>query len=400
MLSISKIAKRNIQRKPLRSFCLILTVMLLSGFVFIGSVLNVSLSDGAVSLANRLGADVMIVPSSYRFSQVEGIILTGKPSSFYLPDNALEEVQKLDLGIEKISPQTFLASFKMSCCSYPVQLIGIDYDSDFIIKHWLGKILSQKLQDGELIIGNNIASDIGEYLRFFGQNLKVAGKLEKTGMGFDSSVFVDRATIEKLADESERISAKRLHDSGSRISVIMLKLKPGYDSEVAAMEINRVLGSRGIQAIFSKSFVNNMSQSLMFVSRAITLSLALIWFLAVIIIGLLFALSISERRLEMGTLRYLGATRAKLIRIMLTEVLMISSYGAILGIFLGALVIPVINSRVIEALHLPFLLSSVQFMISAAIISGVFAILTGMLAALIPVLRAGRVEINDMLSEV
>ena len=135
---LREIARKNFQRQWGRSFCLVIVIMLLSFFLFIGSVLSLSLSNGAESMANRLGADVMIVPEGYD-PHVDSILLAGSPSTFYLPDYALNEIENLknELGIDLISPQTFLATLRASCCSYPVQIVGIDYDSDFIIGSWL-----------------------------------------------------------------------------------------------------------------------------------------------------------------------------------------------------------------------------------------------------------------------
>lgn len=131
-LTAAAVAKRSIQRRPWRSFCLIFAVLLFSFALFAGSVLTLSLSSGAESMANRLGADVMIVPAGYD-PHIDSILLSGKPSNFYLPADTLERLSRFE-GIERMSPQTFLATLSASCCSYPVQLMGIDFDSDFLVK--------------------------------------------------------------------------------------------------------------------------------------------------------------------------------------------------------------------------------------------------------------------------
>ena len=73
-------------------------------------------------MSDRLGADVMVVPEGYD-PHVDSILLSGKPSTFYLPDTALQEnsAMREDIGIEQISPQTFLAHTQslMLCVSCP-----------------------------------------------------------------------------------------------------------------------------------------------------------------------------------------------------------------------------------------------------------------------------------------
>ena len=126
-LSTFEIAKRNFRRTPFRSFCLVLIMMLFSLLLFVGSVLSFSLANGAKSMANRLGADIMVVPAGFD-PHIDSILLSGKPSTFYLPANAMDELTliKDDIGIQEISPQSFLATLRASCCAYPVQLVGID----------------------------------------------------------------------------------------------------------------------------------------------------------------------------------------------------------------------------------------------------------------------------------
>ena len=109
-LSTFGIAQKNLQRRPWRSFCLIMAILLFSFFLFAGSVLTLSLSRGAASTANRLGADIMLVPEGFD-PHVDSVLLSGKPSNFYLPADAMESVKNLeaDTGIARMSPQTFLA---------------------------------------------------------------------------------------------------------------------------------------------------------------------------------------------------------------------------------------------------------------------------------------------------
>ena len=397
-LTTSSIARKNIQRKPGRSFCLVTVILLFTLFLFTGSVMSVSLSDGARSTANRLGADVMLVPAGFD-PHVDSILLAGKPSTFYLPEDTMSLVRNLeaDIGISAASPQTFLATLNASCCSYPVQIVGLDYDTDFIVRPWLESSLYHSLKDNEAVIGYHISGQPGEKVKFFGHELTVAGRLEQTGMGFDAMIFMNRNTIAILAQEAERITGRKLKNDGSLDSVIMLKLKPGYDSTAAAIELNRVLNKHGIYALFSKKFVNSIGGSLFVISWIIVWSLAGMWLISVIISGIIFAVTFSERKRELGVLRALGAGRSKLMKICLSEAFTISSYGALTGIFLGGLLILALSPFVPSTMRLPFLMPSVSVLIIAALASVGISVLTGTLSALVPAVRASRVDVIDAL---
>ena len=394
------IARKNISRSPVRNFCLIFAILIFSAFLFAGTVLIMSLSNGAQSLADRLGADIMIVPAGYD-PHVDNILLTGKPSAFYLPENALGLVKDLDshenLGIEKISPQVFMATLRASCCAYPVQLMGIDYESDFIIKPWLDNTLHRELRDGEIILGFHSSGNPGDEIIFFDKALKIAGKLERTGMGFDSSVFMNRNTIIELAKAADRIKSQKLAANNNLISVIMLKLKAGYDVPNTARIINHDLNSQGMYALFSKRFVSNISSSLVNISGVIKIFLVISWLMALIIIALLFSLTVSERKHEFGILRSIGAARKKLTFMILNEALLISTYGALTGIIISGAFIYAGGPFISEILNLPFLLPSVTQLIIIGTASGLAAVLTGLLASGIFALKAGYADIHENL---
>ncbi len=397
-MSLREIARKNFQRQWGRSFCLVIVIMLLSFFLFIGSVLSLSLSNGAESMANRLGADVMIVPEGYD-PHVGSILLAGSPSTFYLPDYTLNEIENLknELGIDLISPQTFLATLRASCCSYPIQILGIDYDSDFIIGSWLEESIYHSLRDDEIIVGYHVSGWPGDVIKFFNRDLKVAGRLEQTGMGFDSMVFTNRNTIAKLSKEAEKFAGKPMRNDGSLTSVIMLKLKPGNDAVAVTGEINRRLSSKGIYALSSKKFVNNIGDSLKTVSLIIKSVIIFLWLISMIIIVLIFALSLSERKKEFGILRTIGATRGKLIKLCLTEILMISFYGAVAGIIIANVVTAIGNSFVSDALHLPFLMPNLKILIYLVIFSFSASILTGIFAGSFAAFKASRLDIHEIM---
>ena len=127
-ITIANLAWRNVQRRPFRSCCLIIIIMLFSATLFGGSVLMKNLSLGISGMADRLGADILIVPHGYE-KNLEVALLRGEPSSFYLKVDLIDKIKDIQ-GIDAISPQLFIASLNAGCCSTKVQLIGFDQHSD------------------------------------------------------------------------------------------------------------------------------------------------------------------------------------------------------------------------------------------------------------------------------
>ena len=402
MYSLARLPWMNLRGYPVRTGTLMLFSALMTMVMFGGTMLVSGVDRGLRTVESRLGADIMVVPEGYD-PHIDSILLSGKPSTFYLPRDVMELLREADrdgeIGIDRMSPQTFLATLNASCCSYPVQLVGIDYGTDFLIKPWLERTLHRDLKDGEVILGHHVAGDEGDELTFFKKGFPVAGRLEQTGMGFDATVFMTRETLTALAKEAERILKHPLTRDGSLISTVMIKLAPGYDSVKAARTLNGKLNERGIYALFSKKFVNTISSGLNLVSGLIKAFIVLVWVLAVVVIALVFAMTLGERRREMGVLRVLGATRGKLIRLALAEVFLICLYGSVLGTFLGGAAIAVFGPMATETLSLPFLLPRPAVLLLMGAASIVASVLTGLLTAARSAVRASRADIYDTMRD-
>ncbi len=376
---------------------IIILILLFSFSLLVGIVLSDSLSKGVMSLSNRLGADVMIVPEGYE-SRIDSILLSGKPTNFYLPADAVDKIKNIN-GIDKYTTQTFLATLSASCCSYPVQLIGIDYETDFIVKPWLEETMNMKLKENEVIVGARVEGEPGQVIKFFEQPYKIAGRLEQTGMSFDASVFMTKETIAKLAVEAERIMDHPLSEDGSLISTVMIKLKSGYDSVEVSREITSKYAKEGIYAMHSKKFVNKISSNLIVVSNYIKFIIIIMLVLSVLVIALVFSLTLNERKKELGVLRVIGATKKKIISIILRESLIVSLFGSAIGTIIGIVTIFAFSPIVKESLNLPFVIPSFSKLVIYGIICLLISTLTGVFASAISTFKIVNKEIYSNVKE-
>jgi len=290
-IDANSLAMENIRQRKTRSTCMILLVALFSIIVYMGSMFSLSLSKGLESLSDRLGADVIVVPAGYK-AEIESVLLKGEPSTFYLPADTMDKLKKFD-EIEKMTAQTYVATLSASCCSYPVQIIGIDIDTDFLIYPWITHNIDKELKDGEAIVGSHVIGEKGETVHFFNEELKIVGRLKQTGIGFDATVFVNQNTAKKLARASERITANKVAEEDV-ISSVMIKVKPGVDSVKLASKISKELSKEGIFAMFSKKFVNSISSNLKVLATSILILVVAIWLLSVIILSISFYLDIQQ----------------------------------------------------------------------------------------------------------
>jgi putative ABC transport system permease protein len=109
-----------------------------------------------------------------------------------------------------------------------------------------------------------------------------------------------------------------------------------------------------------------------------------------VVIGILgiintMALSILERTRELGLLRAIGMRRSHMVRMVVTESVVISLFGAVLGLVAGgAAGIAVVRVLGLSALEVPWL--------SLAAFLGM-AVVAGLVAALVPSTRAAKVNV-------
>ena len=97
--------------------------------------------------------------------------------------------------MERVSGQMYVGTLSASCCSLPVQMIAFDPETDFVVQPWLKNQNAVRLEKGQVLVGSSVVAEPGETLQFYSTDFQVAGKLERTGMGYDSSVFM---TFESL----------------------------------------------------------------------------------------------------------------------------------------------------------------------------------------------------------
>ena len=377
--SFRKLAKANIQSKPLRSFFLLLVVFLFSLAILSGSLFISALSDGIMRISNKMGADIMVVPSGYK-SNVEDVLLKGEPSTFYLPADTLDLLEEQP-GVKQVTPQLYIATLSASCCSYPLQIIGIDTKTDFLVQAWLKQTLPRDVADGEVLAGHNIIGEAGEKIRFFGKELKIAGRLSKTGMGFDGTVFVNMNTAKMLVKASERKGVQKAVDN-SQVSVVMVKVKSGLDPIKVAGNISKNLSNRGIFAMASKSFVNDLADKLYMLAGLIKFSLVLLWVMALIILAMSYTTMINERKRELSALRIVGATRKQLRKIVLLEAWQLSSVGSITGALVGLLLTLISYPLLVNKWSIPLPNPSWQVYVFYSLVTVIVGMLVGPLASL------------------
>ena len=389
-ITTKRLAFENIRRKPFRTAALI-TLTSLSAAVLFGSLVITSSLKGEIKgFKNRLGADLMVVPKGYE-GQLESILLNGQPNYFYM-DKSAEEIIRTIPGVQKASGQFYLTSLSESCCDFPIQIIGFEPESDFLIQNWTKTKV--RLQEGSeyIFAGSNISSP-DKQVKFFGQQHIITSRLSKSNTGMDNAIYADLNTLQNIFDDAKRKGFGFISDgdTSTKTSSVFVKLQPDAKPDSTALRIKTALPD--LQVITGSSFISNLAER---ISGFVIFPQALSLFILIITIftlGIVFSLIANERFREYSILRVLGADSSTLKKLLLFEAGAIGFFGAIIGIFLSALIILPFNLLISEKIGLPFSLSNPLVITFFALISFTVTILAALISALYSAIKISKKEV-------
>ena len=118
----------------------------------------------------------------------------------------------------------------------------------------------------------------------------------------------------------------------------------------------------------------------------------LLWFIAVFVLLVMFTAIMIERKREFGLYRAFGATRKKLIGLILIESFLISLVGLACGILIGCLVVFSFKGLIAVEVGLPYLDPSVDVIVQYVLLSIGTAVITGPLASVLSVWKIAKSE--------
>ena len=391
------LAFKNLRGKPVRTAVLVILTVLLALTVFAGTLTVSSLRSGLGSLENRLGAEVMVVPyEATTKKSFENILLQGSTGYFYMDKSVYDKISKTE-GIGRISEQFYLASTSSGCCSIPVQIIGIDPETDFTVQPWIKKSFDKPLGDCDIVVGNDLNAFVGDTLQFYGTDCRVAAKLEKTGTSFDTTVFTNESTIRKMirASIDKGLNNFKDIDPDRVVSCVMIDPAEGYTADDVVNDIN--LHIKKVRAVRTKEMISGVSDSLSGVSRIVGILIFAVWVLGGVILLLAFTMSVNERRKEFAVLRVIGASRGRLARTVMAEALTVGVTGSLIGIGLGLLIMLPFANAVEGLLSMPYLLPDIGSIAAIACAAAAAAIVTGAAAAAVSAYRISRLDTGVIL---
>jgi putative ABC transport system permease protein len=370
-----RLARENAQRNPSRTAITAASLMIGLALVTFVTVFAAGLKSSVAQVVDENFAGGLVIQNSDGFSPIpDGAAKAaeGVPGVGLVATIRSAEAKALDDG----------ATVKVSAPTLNIgQALTVEWEKG-------GPSSLRNLKDGEAVVSDSFASShglgVGDSFRLLTQtgqrpSFEVVGQL-KSKLGVFGSVIVTQGTLAREFAQTQDTTD-------------FIKTEPGADpAEVQA------LLTKGVEIAFPTAEVLNQEELKESreeqVDQLVNLFYALL-ILAIVIslfgIANTLALSIHERRRELGMLRAIGMSRRQVRTMVRYESVITALIGAILGMVLGIVFATLIAQPLKDE---GFTLS---YPIPSLVVLLVLSALAGVLAAIPPARRASRLDVLESL---
>jgi putative ABC transport system permease protein len=396
------LALQNLGRRKARSLLLIASVAIGSAVVFTGATLMQSI-DRSMSVGfTRMGADMMVVPEG-ALTNITAALLVVEPTELVLDADALAKANLASVGRYAAQKIVRVEHSGVGSHHESVDLIGFDPARDFTIQPWLVERINRGLQAGDVILGAERDAPLGSQLLIFGKPHTVYGRLGRTGVGtHERGVFMPFATLEALAAVIHGPmggggAAPPAALAPGKVTGFLVELAPGATALQARFAILSALS--GAKVVAGDTTLSGIRQGLAALLDGILALMGLMFVSTALMVSVLFSAIVTERRGELGLLKAIGARRGQVIGMMVTEAVLATGVGGLVGVALGVLMLRLFERSLVyylEKLGVPFVWLDTPRTIAFAVGAIVLASVIGALGVLYPAWRASRRDAYDL----
>jgi len=372
MKSYTILGFRNLSRRRSRSFLTMLGIVLAIGF----TVGLLSISEGVMRSIDEMfrssGPDLFVVPKN----------VSKMPFGFQGTATLNEDIGAIIRGVDgvKIVEPVYMAfSSEGGGAGFGhamTMVAGIPgeyfFDMRPTAKMSEGRFIGSG--DGKAvvlggIVAENLEKGAGDTLELItGEKLEIVGVLEKADEPYDFFAYAPIGAMQEI------------FDGAGRVSSFMVKSEPGGDVAQLAARLRKALPKTDVQTMGE---IVNQAKQMMSIARGIHFGVSCF----ALIIGVLFVactmiMSVAERVREFATLRVIGASRGYVIRLIISESVILSALGGVAGCFFGYFLSWLIDMLLVHFLGEIFFSTYVSPRIFA--MGFVIAILIGAFAGIFP----------------
>jgi putative ABC transport system permease protein len=382
------IALRHSTKHPIQSFLLVIGIAL-----GVAMIVAIDLANSSASQAFALSTESLVGKATHQIS--------AEPNG--LPTTLYSQLRR-ELGLTNVAPTVNGLVLLQEANELPLQVLGVDPFAEPPFRNYLGDgagglsfeaLLSLLIEPDTVLITRNLGERYnlqpGDSLTLLtgsqAKTVRLVGLLDPADSmskrALDGMVLSDISTAQEVLSKIGRLSTIDLIIEDDAQIQPILNLLPAN----AQLQ----------QASLRNESLNQMTEAFELNLSALSL-LALI--VGIFLIYNTISFSVVQRRPVLGTLRCLGITRREIFALVLTEALVLSTVGALIGLGLGVVLGRGLVGLVTQSINDLFFTLTVQsvsvspFTLYKGLVAGIGA---GLLAAFLPALEATTVPPNSAL---
>ncbi|OHW61990.1 macrolide export ATP-binding/permease protein MacB [Andreesenia angusta] len=397
-MNLTRLAYLNVTRRFGKSLVSgVIVSITIAIFTLVFSLYS-TVESGIKLSADRMGADIVILPNEANVNEIE-TMFTGVPMLEYMDKDVIKGKIPME-DVESITEQFFIKTLaNTGCCGYEKEqrIVGINQNTDFILKPWFNDFNVERLSKNQILIGGRVERALESKVMIFNKEYSIVGDIYRTGSSIDESIFMD---IEEARDLATRMNPDNIfdgRDTDQLVSSILIKTKDGVDPR----NMMRKIKSNEIdaQVISTADNISKLSNQIKTVSKILGgFSLALI-FTSSLALAARFNSMASERKKEIGYLHAVGLKKSKIVRLILTEALMIAAVGGIVGALGGVALTSPLYNTVSEIMVLPSGEWDMMIAVKNAAVGIGLSLIIGIASAIYPALMSSRLEPQEAISK-
>lgn len=226
---------------------------------------------------------------------------------------------------------------------------------------------------------------------------KIVGILQPTGSVLDRLVLTPIESVWHVhehpdADDEDEVAYKKEHPE-KEITALLIS----YKSPMSAVSLPRLVNKTSSMQAASPAFEMARLVGMLGVGTD-TIKIFAGVLVAIAAFGFFITSfnAVNDRKYDLALMRSLGATRKKLFALVITEGLMLGSFGTLFGVLLGHILTHLANSYAEQTRHLPLPSSGISQYEICVVVS---ALVISFLAAIIPAIMAYRVNVAKILAK-
>lgn len=319
-----RLAFRNLLRRPLRNALTVLGLAVAVAVLVCLFAFGHGYQRALRTELDHMGLQLMLVPLGCPYDAAARV-LKGKTLEHSLPESALAEARR-DPAVAVAAP-LLMATLPRPEEGRADMWVGLD-ESALTLKPWWRASAGTNwfTDDNSVILGCDAAEtemrSPGD--SFFspetGQDLRVAGVLERSGTSDDSLFFVPLST------------AQRMFNQPGRLTAVAIRLRDPAALREATQRLQEIPGAQVVTLTEMMGTFLNLVGAV----RTLLLSIAFVA-VAVSVLGVFNTLlaAVVERTNELSVMRAIGASRSQIVGLITTESLMLTAAGSLAGILLA-----------------------------------------------------------------